>query len=96
MGSLFHYSDRRETSLSLSVWQDGVVEAMRSVPYDGQRYYSIKDRANCADKSSQYRLTVEEVLTEYVERGESEADSGDLRERVLAVLRRDDVEAGEH
>lgn len=81
------------TDYSLAVWEDGVVEAMRSVPYDGQRRFSTVDRPNRADKTSQFRLSVEGVLDKYVMRGEPEAHIEDLRERVLAVLDRDDVAA---
>ena len=79
------------TDYSLAVWEDGVVEAMRSVPYSGQRYFSTEDRPNRADKTSQYRLSIEGVVDKYVMRGEPEAHIEDLRERVLAVLDRDDV-----
>ena len=81
------------TDYSLAVWEDGVVEAVRTVPYDGQRYYSTVDRRNRSDKNSCFRLNVEEVLAEYVERGEPTTDIDELRERVLTVLRHDDVVA---
>ena len=79
------------TDYSLGVWEDGVVTAIRTVPYDGQRRYSTEDRPNRSDKSSQFRLSVDEVLAEYVERGEPGVSVDELRRRVLAVLRRDDV-----
>ena len=81
------------TDYSLGVWEDGVVTAIRTVPYDGQRRYSTEDRRNRADKSSQFRLSVDEVLAEYIERGEPGVSVDELRRRVLAVLRRDDVAA---
>lgn len=66
------------------------------MPYDGQRIYSTEDRPNRADKSSEYRLSVEEVLERHAaacaDRGAAVAVE-DLRERVLAVLRRPDVES---
>jgi hypothetical protein len=78
------------TDYSLGVWEDGVVTAIRTVPYDGQRRYSTEDRRNRADKNSQFRLSVDEVLAEYIERGEPGVSVDELRRRVLAVLRRDD------
>ena len=81
------------TDYSLGVWEDGVVTAIRTVPYDGQRRYSTEDRRNRADKNSQFRLSVDEVIAEYVERGEPGGSVDELRRRVLAVLRRDDVAA---
>ena len=81
------------TDYSLAVWEDGVVEAVRSVPYSGQRRYSTEDRPNRADKTSQYRLSIEGVIDKYLMRGEPEAHIEDLRERVLAVLGCDDVAA---
>jgi len=81
------------TGYSLGVCEDGVVTAIRTVPYDGQRRYSTEDRPNRSDKSSQFRLSVDEVLAEYIERGEPEVSVDELRRRVLAVLRDDRVAA---
>lgn len=47
---------------TLNVAADGVVSTSRTVPYSGQRSFSTEDRPNRADKSSEYRLSVEEVL----------------------------------
>ena len=86
-------ADSDPIDYSLGVWEDGVVTAIRTVPYDGQRRYSTEDRRNRADKNSQFRLSVDEVLVEYIERGEPGVSVDELRRRVLAVLRRDDVAA---
>lgn len=79
---------------TLRVYADGVVETARSIPYSGQRYFSTENRPNRADKSSEYRLSVEEVLDRHAsacaERG-GEVSTDDLRGCVLAVLRSDDV-----
>lgn len=86
---------------TLRVYQDGVVVTSRNIPYSGQRYYSTEDRPNRADKSSIYRLDIEGVLerhaTACIDAG-GDPDKRDdyvaaLRERVLAVLWRDDVAA---
>jgi hypothetical protein len=81
---------------TLRVAADGVVSTSRTIPYDGQRRFSTEDRPNRADKSSEYRLSVEEVLERHAalcsKRG-AEVSVDDLRERVLAVLDRDDVAA---
>ncbi|WP_049904122.1 hypothetical protein [Halococcus agarilyticus] len=82
---------REPSDYSLAVWEDGVVSAVRSVPYSGQRYYSTEDRRNRPDKNSRYRLDIEEVLAEYIERGEPGVSVDELRARVLSVLRSDDV-----
>ena len=74
------------------MWEDGVVSAVRSVPYNGQRYYSTEDRPNRSDKNSKFRLTVEEVLAEYIKRGEPGVSVEELHQRVLSVLRRDEVD----
>lgn len=81
---------------TLRVYEDGVVQTSRTVPYDGQRYYSTEDRRNRADKSSEYRLSVEEVLDRHAaecEKRGGEVPIDTLRERVLAVLRDDRVAA---
>jgi hypothetical protein len=90
-----------ECRWTLRVYQDGVVVTSRTIPYDGQRYYSTEDRPNRADKSSQYKLSVEEVIERHaqacIEAGEIVHDDeregyvAALRERVLAVLWRNDV-----
>ena len=80
------------TDYSLGVWEDGVVTAIRTVPYDGQRRYSTEDRPNRSNKTSRYRLSIEEVLAEYSERGEPGVSVDELRGRVLSVLRSDEVD----
>jgi hypothetical protein len=79
---------------TLRVAADGVVSTSRTVPYSGQRYFSTENRPNRADKSSEYRLSVEEVLERHAalcsKRGMAVSVDA-LRERVLAVLDRDDV-----
>src|SRR5699024_7502963 len=91
-----------ECRWTLRVYQDGVVETSRTIPYSGQRYYSTEDRPNRADKSSIYRLDIEEVLERHatvcIDAGGGDPDKRDdyvaaLRERVLTVLWRDDVAA---
>ena len=86
-------ADPDPTDYSLGVWEDGVVTAIRTVPYDGQRRCSTEDRPNRSDKNSRYRLSIDEVLAEYIERGEPQASVEELRKRVLSVLQRDDVAA---
>lgn len=73
---------------TLRVAADGVVSTSRTVPYSGQRCFSTEDRPNRADKSSEYRLSVEEVLERHAalcsKRGMA-VSIEDLRERVRAV-----------
>jgi hypothetical protein len=81
---------------TLRVYEDGVVQTSHTVPYDGQRYYSTKDRRNRADKASEYRLSVEEVLDRHAaacEQRGGEVSVGELRAHVLAVLRDERVAA---
>lgn len=81
---------------TLRVAADGVVSTSRTIPYSGQRYFSTEDRPNRADKSSVYRLSVDEVLERHAavcsKRGMAMSVE-ELRERVLAVLDRNDVAA---
>jgi hypothetical protein len=83
-----------ECCWTLRVCQDGVIVTSRTIPYDGQRSYSTEDRPNRADESSIYRLDVEEVIERHAalcSKHGLTVSVADLRERVLAVLDRDDV-----
>ena len=89
-------TDGLECRWTLYVTDKGWVETSRTIPYDGQRYYSTRNLPNYAEKSSRYGLSVEEVI----ERHAAECDYlgmdvsvDELRADVLAVLRRDDVPA---
>jgi hypothetical protein len=92
-----------EVRWSLKVCDNGIVQTSRTVPYNGTRTYSTQDRPNRADKSSQFRLSLEEVLDRHaeacidagepVEDGERDDYVAALHERVRAVLGRDDVAA---
>lgn len=91
----------REIRWTLKVCDNGIVQTSRTVPYNGTRVYSTQDRPNRADKSSQFRLSVEEVLDRHaeacidtgepIEDGDRDDYVATLRERVRAVLGRDDV-----
>jgi hypothetical protein len=74
---------------TLQVAADGVVSTSRSVPYSGQRCFSTEDRPNRADKSSEYRLSVEEVLGRHAALCSKRGDAvsvDTLRECVQGIL----------
>ena len=68
----------------------GEVLAVRTVPYDGQLYYSTEDRPNRADKNSEYRLDARDVVQRYVTESDTDAAFGELIDRVQAALGEDD------
>lgn len=55
-----------ESRWTLYVGDKGVVEMVRTIPYDGQRVYSTLRRQNRADTVSKYSLDVEAVLDRYL------------------------------
>ena len=85
-----------ECRWTLYVTEKGTVETSRTIPYDGQRYYSTEDRPNRPDKPSRYQLSVEEVIEKHARECEylgMDVSIEELRADVLAVLRHDGVAA---
>jgi len=70
---------------SLLVRGDDVM-AVRTVPHDGQLYYSTERRRNRADKSSEFQLDVDEVVERYAERSGTETPIPELLEDVERAL----------
>jgi len=64
----------------------GNVLAVRTVPYDGQLYYSTEDRPNRADKNSEFGLSAREVVRRYVKIAETDRVFGDLVDDVQVAL----------
>jgi len=71
---------------SLVVTDDGEVAARSSVPHDGVLTYSTRERANRADKNSEYQLAAREVVERYVHYSETGRDADDLLDAVQEAL----------
>jgi len=71
---------------SLLVHPRGDVIAVRTVPYDGQLYYSTEDRPNRRDKNSEFRLDAREVVRRYVAHSDTEREVGELVDDVQVAL----------
>lgn len=76
---------------TLRVAADGVVSTSRTVPYSDQCYFSTEARANHPDKSSEYRLSVEEVLNRHAALCSKRGMAVSVEELRGRVLDRDDV-----
>jgi hypothetical protein len=77
------------------VEQDGerVLEAAKPVPYDGTLRFSTRDRANSTSKNSQFRLTVDDVVRQYVLKSETGRDAAALRRDAERALAGDEPES---
>lgn len=66
---------------------DGDVLAVRQIPFDGQEYRSTENRPNRADKRSQFKLAMDEVVAHYarVEHGANPVAFATLHQRVTEV-----------
>jgi hypothetical protein len=70
------------TDWQLVVTADGVVEARRTVPYDGVRYYSTEERPTSPTANSQFGLTAATVINQFLSVADVDMDRQALRERV--------------
>jgi len=70
---------------SLLVKGDDVL-AIRSIPHQGQRYYSTEDRANRPDKNSEFGLDIEEVVKRYAAYSDTETPLPELLEDVSCAF----------
>jgi len=57
-----------DSGWSLVVTEDAEVEARKTTPYDGVRYFSTVDRPNRTDKTSQFQLGVGDVVRRYAKK----------------------------
>lgn len=65
------------------VARDGVLFAVRTVPYDGQLIHSTENRPRRRGSNSRYRLTASDVVDRYLEAAAVDRD----REQLLAAAK---------
>jgi hypothetical protein len=81
--------DAGDDDYTLLVTDDGAVEARKWVPYDGVRYYTTatRDLPTGRRTQSQYGLSVDEVIDQYLSRATTETPRVELAEDVAHALR---------
>jgi hypothetical protein len=70
---------------SLLVQGDDVV-AVRTVPHDGQLYYSTEDKPNRAHKNSEFQLDAREVVRRFAAKSDTDRGFGELIDDVQVAL----------
>jgi len=75
-----------EWDWSLVVTRDGIVAAQKPIKHDGVLTFSTEDRPSKPRARSQHRLTVDEVIEQYVTRSNTDRPAVELLDDVVAAL----------
>lgn len=81
--------DAGDGDYTLLVTDEGDLEARKRIPYDGVRYYSTTSRGLATGQrtASEFGLTVDEVLDQYVGRADTTTPRVQLAEDAARALK---------